>query len=54
MDLKDLIEQVEIARENFIQACSGLSHEEANYKSSEDSRSITDVAEHIVRAEWGG
>ncbi len=54
MSLRALIEKVELARENFIQACSGLTHEEANFKSSEDSWSITNVAEHIVRAEWGG
>jgi hypothetical protein len=54
MHLQKLIEQVEVARENFIQACSGLKYEEANFKSSDDSWSITDIAEHIVRAEWGG
>jgi len=54
MKLKDLIEQVEQARENFINACSGLTKEESTYQESEDSWSITGIAEHIVRAEWGG
>lgn len=54
MKLKNLIEQVEQARENFINACSGLTKEESTYQESEDSWSITGIAEHIVRAEWGG
>jgi len=54
MKLKDLIEQVEQARESFIHACSGLTKDESIFKESEDSWSITDIAEHIVRAEWGG
>lgn len=54
MNLNNLINEVELARENFIQACSGLSRELSNYKPSEESWSITDIAEHIVRAEWGG
>jgi hypothetical protein len=54
MKLKDLFEQVEVARANFIAACSGLTREESTFKESEDSWSITDIAEHIVRAEWGG
>ena len=54
MELKYFIDKVELARENFIQACSGLTKEESIFKESEDSWSITDIAEHIVRAEWGG
>jgi hypothetical protein len=54
MNLKQLVDDVEVARANFINACSGLSSAEATYKISDDSWSITDVAEHIVRAEWGG
>ena len=54
MHLQKLIEQVEVARENFIQACSALTKEEAEYKISEESWSIRDVAEHIVKADWGG
>lgn len=54
MELKYFIDKVEVVRENFIQACSGLTKEESIFKESEDSWSITDIAEHIVRAEWGG
>lgn len=54
MNLKYLIEQVEQSRELFIEACSGLTKEESIFKQSKDSWSITDIAEHIVRAEWGG
>jgi len=54
MELKYFIDKVELARENFIRACSGLTKEESIFKESEDSWSITDITEHIVRAEWGG
>jgi hypothetical protein len=54
MKLVQLIEKVEHARENFLNACSGITREQANYKISPDEWSITDIAEHIVRAEWGG
>jgi hypothetical protein len=54
MNLQELIERVELARTNFIDACSGLTREEANYKTSDASWSITEIAEHIVRADWGG
>lgn len=54
MNLQELMERVEHARANFIAACSGLTREEANYKTSDASWSITEIAEHIVRADWGG
>ena len=54
MFLKESIEKVEQARKNFIDACSGLTRAQTNFKISEDQWSVTDVAEHIVRAEWGG
>jgi hypothetical protein len=54
MKLKQLIDEVEIARENFINSCLGLSREALNYNESGETWSITEVVEHIVRAEWGG
>jgi hypothetical protein len=54
MKLNELIEKVERTRTDFIEACSGLTREQSHYKIAEDAWSITDVAEHIVRAEWGG
>ena len=54
MTLDSLMEEVELARKNFIEACSGLTKEESTFRPTPDSWSITDIAEHIVRAEWGG
>lgn len=54
MTISLLFGEVEATRENFIQSCMGLTPEQAQFKPSADSWSITEVAEHIVRAEWGG
>ena len=54
MILREMIHQVENTRINFIAACSGLTLEESTYKESADTWSIANIAEHIVRAEWGG
>ena len=54
MSLTFHLEKVELARENFIRSCQGLTPDQAQFKPHEDSWSITGVAEHIVRAEWGG
>jgi len=54
MELVTLIKKVEEARTRFIEACSGLSKKDSTYKESADSWSIANIAEHMVRAEWGG
>ena len=54
MNLTQYHEQVELARENFIRSCQGLTPDQAQFKPNEESWSIVGVTEHIVRAEWGG
>jgi hypothetical protein len=52
--LHTLIEEVALARKNFIAACSGLTSAQASFRPAEDIWSVTDNAEHLVWAEWGG
>lgn len=52
--LSELIESVDIARNNFISVCSGLTKQQQIFRPSENVWSITDNAEHLVWAEWGG
>ena len=54
MDMENLINQVEHARQKFITAASGLTYEQACFKPSPESWSITENAEHMVWAEQGG
>lgn len=52
--MKTLIHDVERAREQFIQAASGLSQEQSQFKSSSDVWSVAENVEHLVWAEMGG
>ena len=54
MNVEELISKVAFARKNFIASCSGLDYEQAHFKSSPESWSITEIAEHMVWAEQGG
>lgn len=53
-DLEKLILQVEIARQQFISAASGLSPEQAYFKPSKEEWSVVENTEHMVWAEYGG
>lgn len=52
--LENLIRRVAVARQQFIQAASGLTTEQAQFKSSPDAWSVVDIVEHLVWAEQGG
>jgi hypothetical protein len=52
--LKELTDTVAQARQQFIAAASGLSFEQSQFKSSADTWSIAEIAEHMVWAEMGG
>ena len=54
MNMEELINRVEHARQNFILACSDLTSEQACFKPSPESWSITEIVEHMVWAEQGG
>lgn len=54
MDLTLLIAKVDVARKSFLEACTGLTPAQAAFRPAADSWSITDNAEHLVWAEWGG
>ena len=54
MNMEELINRVEHARQNFILACSDLTYEQACFKPSPESWSITEIVEHMVWAEQGG
>jgi hypothetical protein len=53
-DLSPLLQSVAAARNQFIQAASGLSTEQSTFKSSPDVWSVVDNVEHMVWAEMGG
>lgn len=53
-DIQALIKQVDVARGEFIQAASGLTQEQSQFKSSPDVWSVAENAEHLVWAEMGG
>lgn len=52
--LKTLLYSVAQARQQFIQAASGLSNGQAQFKPSEAEWSVVDNVEHMVWAEMGG
>ena len=52
--MNELIQDVERAREQFIQAASGLSQEQSQFKSSAEVWSVAENVEHMVWAEMGG
>ncbi len=52
--LTELIRKVAVARQQFIDAVSGPTPEQAQYKSSNEAWSIVDHVEHMVWAELGG
>ncbi len=54
MQLKSLLEKVEVSRNRFITECSGLSSKQSHFKPSPNVWSVTDNAEHLFWAEWGG
>ncbi|MFM7671815.1 MAG: hypothetical protein ACKO6Q_04405 [Bacteroidota bacterium] len=49
MDITTYHEQVELARDNFIRSCRGLTAEQAHFTPNEESWSIVGEAEHIVQ-----
>jgi len=53
-NLSPLLKAVATARDQFIQAASGLTVEQYNLKSSPDIWSVVDNVEHMVWAEMGG
>lgn len=52
--MNHLIQEVELARQNFINAISGLSPQQYHYKTAPDQWAIIDIAEHMVWAEQIG
>ena len=52
--LKPLIQNVAEARRQFIQAASGLTDDQTQFKSSAEEWSIAENVEHMVWAEMGG
>lgn len=52
--LETLLKSVALARQQFIEVASGLTFEQAQFKSSGEEWSIADIAEHMVWAEMGG
>lgn len=52
--LPGLIQETEEARQRFIAVVSGLSFEQVNFKPDPDTWSITEITEHITRAEQSG
>jgi hypothetical protein len=52
--LKALVDQVQVARQQFIQVASGMSDEQCQFKSLPHEWSIVDNVEHMVWAEMGG
>lgn len=52
--LSELIQQVAVARKEFIKSATGLTYEQASFKSSDNEWSIVDNVEHLVWAEQGG
>jgi hypothetical protein len=52
--LSTLVQEVAVARSEFIKACSGLTATQASYKPSPDSWCVIENAEHLVWAEQGG
>lgn len=52
--LNPLLQAVALARKQFVLAASGLSNEQAQFKSSPDVWSVVDNVEHMVWAEMGG
>jgi hypothetical protein len=53
-DLNRLIQEVEDARERFIEPIETLSPNQAHFKPEPDVWSVVEITEHIVRAEYGG
>ena len=53
-DIENLLQQVAIARKNFITSTKGLTNEQAAFKSSPEVWSVTDNVEHMFWAEFGG
>ncbi len=49
-----LLHAVALARHQFIQAASGLTYEQSQFKPSPDVWSVVDNVEHMVWAEMGG
>jgi len=54
MDISDYIHDVSIARQDFIDAISGITREQSLFKPSENEWSVVDNIEHLVWAEMGG
>ena len=54
MDMENLINQVEHARQKFIDEASGLTWQQACFKPSPESWCITKNTEHLVWTEQGG
>lgn len=54
MQLTKLLEDVEDSRNRFIDECSGLSSKQSQFKPTNNVWSVTDNAEHLFWAEWGG
>ena len=52
--IKDLLKSVAQSRQKFIEAASGLSFEQSQFKPSVDEWSIAENIEHMVWAEMGG
>jgi hypothetical protein len=51
---QSLLKSVALARHQFIQAASGLTYEQSQFKPSSDVWSVVDNVEHMVWAEMGG
>lgn len=52
--LKPLLNSVAVARQQFIQAASGLTYEQSQFKPSAEVWSVVDNVEHLFWAEMGG
>lgn len=52
--MKDLLTQVHTARQEFIQAASGLTSKQSQFKSAAEVWSVSENVEHLVWAEMGG
>ena len=52
--LKSLLNSVSVARQQFVQTASGLTHKQSQFKPSAESWSVVDNVEHMFWAELGG
>ena len=52
--MESLLQSIAVARRDFIATVSGLSMEQATFRSSPENWSVTDITEHMFWAEFGG